>query len=380
MRLLAVLLLFAFAALALADVVHMKDGTKIEGEVIARTKTNLRVKQKNGRIRNLRLKDVDRVETDKKVLPDAGKDDTDPGDPKAADTKRYQEQMGRKLNVVAKSRVLVRGDHPHDELQQVADAAEMTVLHFIETFECDVKTFLRDKEGYAGRVEVFQFRQEKAYLKFMDKVYDRLRDRRTVNDERFKMMRRNRGFWVVQPSPLIGGYRGPSPQETCPSNVSHKVSHILLELYENRYWKRPWWLYEGLATWQEMQVTGKSLTYCLEPAGPGAYAHEGTPDADELAKAQTAKAWMAHAQKLVKKRDERELAVLGRLSLNELARDEVIQSWAVVEWIYRKGKLKEFVKTLKGNGQDLDKALTDVMGFGTAAAHEKWRAWVLSQK
>jgi hypothetical protein len=381
-RQLAILVLcLAMASAALADVVHMKNGRKVEGEIIERTKTVIRIRSKAGTIRNLRIADVKKVEVAGGVLPGSKKKKKkDADDPRSADTKRYEEQMGRKLNVVTKPRVLVRGDHPHDELQKIADAAEMTVLHFIETFECDVKTFLKGKDGYAGRVEVFQFRKEKAYLKFMDKVYDRLRDRKSVNDERFKMMRRNRGFWVLDPVPIIGGYMGPSPFESCISNVSHKTSHVLLELYETRYWKRPWWLYEGLATWQEIQITGKSLTYCLEPAGPASYAKDGTPEADELKKAQTAKLWRAHIRRKVKAREEKDLKVLGRLSLNELHRDEVIQSWSVVDWISRKGKLKAFVKELKKNDQNLDKAFSTVLGYGVEAAHEKWRAWVLAAR
>ena len=53
----------------------------------------------------------------------------------------------------------------------------------------------------------------------------------------------------------------------------------------------PWWYLEGVATWQEIRLHGHNLTYCIEVARPGDYAKPGTPDADEAAKAQMAKAW-----------------------------------------------------------------------------------------
>lgn len=381
-RLLALALLWlalAGAGVAVADVVILKDGTKVEGTVIERTERVIRIRTAAGRVRNIRLTDVKKVETDSGKLPEKPKADDSVDDPRHAETVKFEEKLGRELNVVSKPHVLIRGDHDHDELQKAADAAEMTVLHFEETFECETAKFLPGRDGYAGLIAVFQFRQEKGYLQFMDRIFDEMRDHKVIDDERFKMMRQNRGFWNTTPEGLIGGYQGPSPIEAVVSNVSHKTSHVLLDLWKNKHWKRPWWLYEGLATWQEMQITGVSRTYCLEPATPGGYAREGTPEADELAKAQTAKLWLEHVRKQVKAREEKDLKVLGRLGLNELNRDEVIQSWSVVDWIAGRRKLKAFVEALKDD-QDLDAALKATLDMDTATAHEKWREWVLADR
>jgi hypothetical protein len=362
-----------------ADVVILKDGSRIEGTVIERTERVIRIRTAAGRVRNVRLADVKKVETDSETLPPKSEKDDSADDPRHVDTKRFEEKLERKLNVVSKPHVLIRGDHDHDELQTAADSAEMTVLHFEETFECDASKILPGRSGYAGLIEVWQFRQEKGYLQFMDRIFDEQRDRKVIDDERFKMMRQNRGFWNTTPEGRIGGYQGPSPIEGVVANVSHKTSHVLLDLWKNKHWKRPWWLYEGLATWQEMQITGVSRTYCLEPATPGDYSREGTGEADELAKAQTAKLWLEHIRKKVKARDERDLKVLGRLGLNELNRDEVIQAWSVVDWLASRRKLKAFVEALKDD-QDLDAALKSTLELDTAAAHEKWREWVLADR
>ena len=42
----------------------------------------------------------------------------------------------------------------------------------------------------------------------------------------------------------------------------------------------PWWLYEGLASWQEFAVLGETRTYCLDLAKPADYTRGATPDAE----------------------------------------------------------------------------------------------------
>jgi hypothetical protein len=375
----AAAMLLVLVGSALADVVHLRDGTTVEGTVISRTDRLLRFKTTSGRVRTFRLADVKKVETAGAVLPEQDEAERLADDPLSKDTRRMESRMGRKLNVVVKGHVHVRGDHPHDELEKIADAGEMTLLHFMSTFDCDTASFIEGPGRYTGRIEVLQFRQEKAYLKFVDKVFAELRDS-TVDDARLKLIRRQRGFWVMTPRPIMAGYMGPSPFETIPSNVSHKVSHELLMLWEPAGRWMPWWLLEGFAAWQEIQITGANLTYCLEPAGPGSYANQnGTGSADELAKAQTAKAWRKHIRKKLAAHEERLLGVLAKLPLNDLNRDEVIQSWSVVDWIDAKGKLKPFVLAYKRTN-DLQTALEEVLGCGIDEAHERWRRWAAGRR
>jgi hypothetical protein len=138
----------------------------------------------------------------------------------------------------------------------------------------------------------------------------------------------------------------------------------------------PWWFYEGFASWQEFAVLGETRTYCIDLARPVAYAKPGSPEADEAAKARTEQGWRAAIRKLVVKRDERDLVTLGKLSLNEIVLVDVQQSWSVVDWLSRTGRLKDFAEAYK-DARDLDAACRKILSVPVGGAHEVWREWVM---
>jgi hypothetical protein len=138
----------------------------------------------------------------------------------------------------------------------------------------------------------------------------------------------------------------------------------------------PWWFYEGLASWQEFAVLGETRTYCLDLARPDAYGRAGSPEADEAAKAKSEQGWRAKVKSLVGRRGEKELPALGKMSLNEIVFVDVQQSWSVVDWLWRTGKLRDFAETYKET-RDLNAACVKRLDAPASGAHEAWRQWVM---
>lgn len=389
----AALLLALLACPAAADVLHLKDGRRVEGEILTEDEEEVTIKTPTGKFRVFARSEIEKIYREDKDEPDVkGGKGAKPGAPgkkaveepeqKGGDdvdkaTRRYERLYGAKLNVAVHGSVVVRGDMSLKDLGKIASSAQRTIDHFLKTYKIkNVDVVPRGlRRGYRWRIEIFQFKLEKGYLQFVDRVLKSIRDE-TMGDDRIALLRRQKGFWMLSPHALMAQYQGAGQLITSVSNVSHKTSHILLLLYKQSGTWRPWWMLEGLATWQEIRTTGGSYTYCLEVAKAGDYVRPGTPEADEAAKSKTEKLWQVRVRKMVKGREERDLGVLGRRSLNELVFEDVLQSWSVVDWLKKNGVLRSFTLAYKRE-RDLDKAFDDVLEVPVAGAHEMWRAWVL---
>jgi hypothetical protein len=363
-----------WATAALATTVFLKDGRTVEGEIVKRTDLEVRVKTADGKVVVLRRSEIERI--DEKGPDVAAPKET--GDaPTDRRTKEYERLLAvEEIPTAPDGFVVVRGHHPYGELVRMAALARRTAQHFFDTFGCRAEEVLRGEDRYGpAKIEIFQYLQEGGYLAFCDKVLDRIRDE-TVSSALLAFMRRQRGFWIVSPRPLMAQYQGPSDFVTSLSAACHKTSHILLTSWKPSGSFMPWWLYEGLASWQEFAVLDETRTYCLELAKPADYARPGTKEADEAAKARTENGWRGKVKSMVGRRAEKDLPVLGKMPLNDLVFEDVQQSWSVVDWLGRTGRLREFVSAYKDK-RDLDAACRAVLGVPTTAVHEQWRQWVL---
>ena len=294
-------------------------------------------------------------------------------------TKDYERRLGTTLRVAQRGVFVVRGDNEQADIENLAEVCSATLEHYAQSMSCRAEDVLKPAtKGETARVEVFQWKQEKAYLAFLDKVYSRLRDD-TVDDRRLALMRRQRGFFVLTPRPIICQYQGPSEMSTVRSQAVHKTSHVLLLSHRKAGAWMPWWLLEGFGAWQEMAVLKESRTYCLEVERPGDYVKPGTPEADEAAKARMESAWRKKAREMVAAKSHRDLAVLARLSLNELVLEDVIQSWSVVDWIFRERKLATLVAHYKDQ-RDFAKTCELALGAPPAGVEERWKSWLLDGK
>jgi hypothetical protein len=374
-RALAALLVATLLAVhASAATVWMKDGRKFEGEIVSKTDTEVKIKLANGKTETIKRSDIKSLDEPPPPAPKVASNET--GDAVVDRRSReYERWLGTPLATATSELTVVRGDHPPAELKQMADAAEKTARHFLSTFGCRPEDALPGDRYGPARIEIFQFWKEEGYLAFVDKALTRIRDE-TVDDARLAFMRRQRGFWIVSPRALMAQYQGPSDLATSISNACHKTSHVLLTGFKPSGAFMPWWLYEGVASWQEFAVLGETRTYCLELARPDSYGRSGTPDADEEAKAKTEQGWRAKVKSLVGKRAEKDLGVLGKMSLNEIVLVDVQQSWSVVDWMWRTGRLKDFVETYKET-RDLNAACVKHFDAPTSGAHEIWRQWVM---
>jgi len=372
--LLLVAALTLLAGTALGATIWLKDGKKVEGEIVSRSDKEIKVKLANGKTQTIDPADVKSI--DEPIPPPPKVVSNETGDaPVDARTKEYQRWLEFPLATAPAELVVVRGDHPIEELKRMAEAADKTARHFLQTFECQPADALRGDRYGPARIEILQFWKEDGYLAFCDKVLARIRDE-TVDDARLAFMKRQRGFWIVSPRALTAQYQGPSDLVTSISGACHKVSHILLAGYKPSGAFVPWWLYEGFASWQEFAILGETRTYCIDIARPADYGRAGTPEADEAAKARTEQGWRAKVKALVGKRNEKELASLGKMSLNEIVLVDVQQAWSVVDWLWRTGKLKDFVEAYKET-RDLNAACTKVLEAPASGAHEAWRQWVM---
>jgi hypothetical protein len=362
------------AATALGATIYMKDGRKFEGEIVSRTDKEIKLKLADGKTKTLDPADVKSI--DEPIPPPPKVVSNETGDaPADRRTKEYERWLDSPLATATGEFVVVRGDHPVEELKRMAEACDKIAQHFLRTFECQPTDVLRGDKYGPARVDVLQFWKEDGYLAFCDKVLARIRDD-TVDDARLAFLRRQRGFWIVSPRAVMAQYQGPSDLVTSISGACHKTSHVLLAGYKPSGSFMPWWLYEGFATWQLFAALGETRTYCLDLARPADYARAGSPEADEAAKARTEPGWRAKVKQRVSRRNEKEFAALGKMSLNELVLEDVQQSWSLVDWLHQTARLKQFVTEYKMT-RDLDGACRTVFGVPTSAAHEQWRAWVL---
>ena len=360
-------------ATSLAATIYLKDGRKIEGEIVERTEKAIKVKLANGKFETVKPGDVKSIDEPPPPAPKVVSNET--GDaPVDSRSKEYERWMQTPLAVALTDLTVVRGDHPLEELKRIGEAAEKTARQFCTTFGCQPADALRDNRYGPGRIEIFEFWKEDGYLAFCDKVLARIRDE-LVDDARLALMRRQRGFWIMTPRTLMAQYQGPSDLATPISQACHKTSHVMLTGWKPSGTFMPWWLYEGLASWQQFAILGETRTYCLEPERPGDYTRGAVPDADEEAKARREDGWRTRVKRMVARRDEKDLARLGKMSLNELTLPEVQQAWSVVDWLHQTARLKEFVTAYKET-RDLDAACRQVLSVPTAGAHDAWRNWV----
>ena len=295
-------------------------------------------------------------------------------------TADYERKLGVSLRAALRGRVVVRGDNEQADLDKVAVACERTLTHFMDVVHATPNdVFGARAEGATGTrvgpvaIEVFQFVKEKGYLNFLDKLLARIRDE-TVDDKRLALMRRQRGFFIQSPRYLMAQYQGPSEIESCVSQGSHKTSHICLLAWKRKAGWQPWWLLEGFAVWQEIAIFGESRTYCLEVETPGGYDKQGTPEADVAAKALMEERWRAKVKAMIRDGKQVDLGVLGRRSLNELSFDDVVQSWSVVTWLAKTGKLPAFLLASKEK-KNLDETCSAALDMPLAAAEAAWTAW-----
>jgi hypothetical protein len=70
------------------------------------------------------------------------------------------------------------------------------------------------------------------------------------------------------------------------------------------------------------------------------------------------------------------LPTLALRSLNELVYEDVMQSWSIVDWLWRTRKLKDFIAASKEKRQ-IEPTCEAALGKSAGAADHAWQAWAL---
>jgi len=165
----------------------------------------------------------------------------------------------------------------------------------------------------------------------------------------------------------------PNTYEQVQASVIHKTSHVLLMKYRYRAGFFPWWLIEGLGTYQEISALGHCDTYCITEGGY------------QLQEGESSQKWagMSRWKELVKMQvnglSDKSLRTLARSGLNELDFRDLAKCWSFVEWCvaHRQKEFIALIGELKKQAE-FDKAMEKAFGKSWEHVEKDWRDYVRS--
>ncbi len=287
-------------------------------------------------------------------------------------TDLYTEVLEIEVNVAVSAHFAVVGDYQAAELQTLADAAENTYVQFCSVFGVDAAENLlegREEDSGTGRCLVLYVKKGLDYVKFVDYLMKRYPD--DIPAGRGNLMKQQKGFYFIYPACYVAGYQFPNTFEQVRASIIHKTSHVLLERwhYTGDWW--PWWLIEGLGTWQEIAQLGHCDTYCITDRG---YANAGD---DPRQKWAGLSRWKEVVKSQVSGLSDPSLIELSVRGLNELDFRELAKCWSVCEWLIEKHRAKfvELVDVLKTKAPFVD-AVEKVFGKSPEQLDKEWRDYV----
>jgi hypothetical protein len=155
------------------------------------------------------------------------------------------------------------------------------------------------------------------------------------------------------------------------ASVMHKVSHVLLMRYRYASGFYPWWLIEGLGTYQEIAALGTCDTYCVTEGGYGV--------AEDTTKTKWAglSRWREIAKSQVVQLQDLSFVDLSKAGLNSLDYRDLAKCWSLVEWMiarHRDAFLK-LVEEIKKKTPFPD-AVKAAFGMSPDEVDRKWRDYV----
>lgn len=284
----------------------------------------------------------------------------------------YGGWMGIEVNVVTSPHVAAVGPYTVEELKSLCDAAEETYAQFVKIFGDAGATELvggAEVDSDQTRMVVVYAKRAIEYQKVVDGMQERYPQ--DMPADRVKLMKRQKGFYVVYPSVAIVGYQMPNPFEQVRASVVHKTSHALLMRLNYTADFYPWWLIEGLGTYQEIAILGKCDTYCVTAGG---YA---SPEDDAKQKWAGANEFKSLVKTQVMGLSDKDLILLSKSGLNELDFRDLAKCWSLVEWLTSKHR-KEFldlVDNLKAKMEFAD-AVERAFGMPPEKLDKEWHDYV----
>ncbi len=226
--------------------------------------------------------------------------------------------------------------------------------------------FLQGAEGRRCFIVVLE--KDQQYQRFIDGFLRFHPEAKYVlPDHRVSLLRKQKGFYLVDPDCWIVGYQFPFPPEQMRHAAVHKASHVLLNRWKFNGRFPPWWLVEGLAEVQEVNAFGRCDSFCITSG----YGEKGGGEK-----------WIEDSWKVTAKRmvagggDSRLEAILPR-GLNDLTPLDLVKCWSFVHYLLSLDveKFRRLAELVKG-GTRSDEALSLVYDATVQELDKRWRDFV----
>jgi hypothetical protein len=284
----------------------------------------------------------------------------------------YGKMMEADLNVAFSEHFAAVGPYGDEELASLCATGEEAYRQFVEFFGLDPSEnlFLGHEEDQGRtRCHIVYAKQKFDYLKLVDGMQARYP--KDISGPMARLMKGQKGFYFVYPACYVVGSQYPNTLGQVRAAVAHKTSHVLLMRYRYVSGFFPWWLIEGLGTYQEISILGRCDTFCITVTGYAA------PEGDPTNKWPGMARWKDVVKAQVAAKSDRSLIGLSRLGLNELDLRDISKSWSLVEWWLRKDR-ESFVKMVDLLKQKVDfrEAVQKAFGKPAEQLDKEWREYV----
>jgi hypothetical protein len=281
------------------------------------------------------------------------------------------EAAGSTLTVAQSERFTVAAPWNQVDVNLVLQDCEKTYAEFAAIFGVGPKERLFDDpfNKKERRCTIVILDKDLQYQKFLDGLLRFHTDlKKVLSTEKVEHMRRQKGFYLIDPDCWIVGYQFPHPKEMMRHTVVHKLSHVLCfrRHFKGIAWPN-WWAVEGLGEMQEVNAFGNCQVFCTT-AGYGQTAGQ-----DKW----IGESWKAECKKLAMTGGDRKLGQLVVRGLNDLEPWDLVKSWSFVHYLVAldKAKFADLVLLMKG-GMTAQDALTKVYGATMEELDDRWREFV----
>ncbi|MCU0725012.1 MAG: hypothetical protein MUE73_04355 [Planctomycetes bacterium] len=287
-------------------------------------------------------------------------------------TDRFTDVLRIEVKVSLTPHFAVVGTYDDAELKILADAAEATYRQFGSVFAVDPRDNLvegREEDEGNPRCLVLYTKKALDYVRFVDWMMERYPQ--DMPASRANLMKQQKGFYFVYPGCYVAGYQFPNTFQQVRASIVHKLSHVLLQrvFYTGNWW--PWWLIEGLGTWQEIALLGQCDTYCITDQG---YGVQGGDPAQKWAGLSR---WKEVVKSMVTGLTDPSLIELSKKGLNELDFRDLAKCWSLCEWLIaqNRDKFVRLVQELKAQ-KSIVEATEGAFGISPEQLDKQWRDYV----
>ena len=283
-----------------------------------------------------------------------------------------QEAAGVPLNAASSERFVILTVFSKADADQYLKDAERTYEEFARLFGVKREERLFDDpfNRRERRCHIVILEKDAQYQKFLDGLLRHHTDlKKVLRPERVDLMRKQKGFFLIDPDCWIVGYVFPFPKAQMRHTIVHKLSHVLLlrcKPFKGISWPN-WWLVEGLGEMQEIAALGSCQVFCIT-TGYG----ESTGDAKAIGES-----WKAEVKKIAGAGGDRKLSEIAVLGLNDLTPWDLVKSWSVVHYLVNLDpeKFAALVRRLKERVPASD-AMKEIYGATLDEIDGRWREFV----